>query len=211
MMAKGKNLYIDPRRCAGCRECVAACATTPSHLGIPLIHIESFDRGNVTQTSPILCMHCDNPTCAKVCPTDAIKKSSDGAILTAKTERCVACSNCVLACPFGVPTMQSEMQLMMKCDLCHDLTSQGGSPRCAVACSKGAIFFGSEDEAKARYPSSRPLSEFKFGGETVRTKVNMLVPIGAPDGALDVTAQLQPPPEARRVKLNMIRKPGSAS
>jgi Fe-S-cluster-containing dehydrogenase component len=38
-------------------------------------------------------------------------------VQSASKPRCIACSNCVLACPFGVPKMMSELELMMKCDI----------------------------------------------------------------------------------------------
>ena len=38
---------------------------------------------------------------------------ADGVVQTARKLRCIACNNCVLACPFGVPKMQTEMRLMM--------------------------------------------------------------------------------------------------
>ena len=31
-------------------------------------------------TVPVVCMHCDDPTCAQVCPADAIKKTEDGVV-----------------------------------------------------------------------------------------------------------------------------------
>src|SRR5205085_266102 len=77
------------------------------------------------QTVPVVCMHCDSPTCAEVCPADAIKRTEDGVVQTARKPRCIACNNCVIACPFGVPKMQTEFSLMMKCDMCYDRTSVG--------------------------------------------------------------------------------------
>ena len=61
-----------------------------------------------TQTVPVVCMHCDSPTCAEVCPADAIKRTEDGVVQTARKPRCIACNNCVLACPFGVPKMNTR-------------------------------------------------------------------------------------------------------
>ena len=51
----------------------------------------------------MVCMHCEDPTCAEVCPADAIKQNEDGIVQSALKPRCIGCSNCVLACPFGVP------------------------------------------------------------------------------------------------------------
>ena len=38
--------------------------------------------------------------CQQVCPADAIKKTEDGVVQSALKPRCIACSNCVPACPF---------------------------------------------------------------------------------------------------------------
>ena len=44
----------------------------------------------------------------------------------ARKPRCIACNNCVLACPFGVPEDErSSSNSMMKCDMCYDRTSVG--------------------------------------------------------------------------------------
>src|SRR5205807_526614 len=115
------------------------CSECDTHRGFPMIHLEFIDRARSTQTAPVVCMHCETPTCAEVCPADAIKRGADGVVRTALEARCVGCSNCVLACPFGVPKMNSDFDLMMKCDLCYDRTSTGRRPMCATVCPSGAL------------------------------------------------------------------------
>ena len=117
--------FIDPNRCIGCQACVHACSECDTHKGHSMIHLEYVDRAHSVQTVPVVCMHCDSPTCAEVCPADAIKRTGDGVVQTARKPRCIACNNCVLACPFGVPKMNVEFELMMKCDMCYDRTSAG--------------------------------------------------------------------------------------
>jgi Fe-S-cluster-containing dehydrogenase component len=137
-------------------------------------------------------MHCDSPTCAEVCPADAIKRTPDGAVQTARKPRCIACNNCVLACPFGVPKMNTSMNLMMKCDLCYDRTSIGKKPMCASVCPSQALFFGTRDEIERARPRSRPSNTFRFGHQTIRTQVNLMLPRGDSRSELDVTAALAP-------------------
>jgi Fe-S-cluster-containing dehydrogenase component len=79
-------------------------------------------------------MHCDDPTCAQVCPADAIKKNRGRVVQSALKPRCIACNNALVACPFGVPKMMQKQQLMMKCDMCYDRTSVGKRPMCATVC-----------------------------------------------------------------------------
>lgn len=170
------EFFIDPSRCIGCQACVQACSECDTHKGHPMIHLEYVDRGLSTQTVPVVCMHCDSPTCAEVCPADAIKKNGDGVVQTARKPRCVACNNCVLACPFGVPKMQIDHELMMKCDMCYDRTSVGKKPMCATVCPSGALFFGTRQDVERLRPRGAAINTFQFGGQTITTKVNLMVP-----------------------------------
>jgi Fe-S-cluster-containing dehydrogenase component len=181
----GFEFYVDPSRCIGCRSCVAACAECDSHKGHSMIHVDFVDRPNSIATTPMVCMHCDEPTCALVCPADAIKKGEDGVVRSALKPRCIACSNCVLACPFGVPTVHVGPELMMKCDMCYDRTAVGLRPMCATVCPSQALTFGPPD-AIARQRSGLPIRDFRFGNEHVKTKVFMMAPVGEPVIAVDV-------------------------
>jgi Fe-S-cluster-containing dehydrogenase component len=130
-------------------------------------------------------MHCEEPTCALVCPADAIKKGEDGVVRSALKPRCVACNNCVLACPFGVPIVKIEAELMMKCDMCYDRTSTGLRPMCATVCPSQALSYGPRDLVESQRAAT-PINEFRFGNEPVRTKVFMMAPAATPVIAVDV-------------------------
>jgi Fe-S-cluster-containing dehydrogenase component len=185
------NFYIDPARCIGCNACVQACSECDTHKGVSMIQLDFIDRSRSTQTVPVICMHCDQPTCAEVCPADAIKRSEDGIVQTARKARCIACNNCVLACPFGVPKMNDAASLMMKCDMCYDRTSQGGKPMCASVCPSQALYFGTREELEELRPNSRAVDSFRFGAQVVSTRVKMLVPKSFADNLLAVTAPLE--------------------
>lgn len=171
----GYEFYIDPSRCIGCMSCVNACAECNTHRGFPMITVDYLDRTNSIATVPTVCMHCDDPTCAQVCPADAIKKGEDGIVQSALKPRCVACSNCVLACPFGVPKMQSRLELMMKCDMCYDRTSAGKRPMCATVCPSQALAYVKPEEMTVGRRET-PTNVFYFGNQKVTTKVFMMVP-----------------------------------
>ncbi|MCC6228421.1 MAG: 4Fe-4S binding protein [Phycisphaerales bacterium] len=201
------NFYIDASRCIGCQACVQACTECDTHKGHSMIHLETVDRAHSTQTIPVICMHCDSPTCAEVCPADAIKRSEDGVVQSARKPRCIACNNCVLACPFGVPKMKVEFELMMKCDMCYDRSSVGLKPMCASVCPSQALFFGTQEEIEALRPQSATIDRFQFGNQTITTKVKMMGPrsvAGSRPEHLDVTAALDPHPPARSVSLGVL-------
>jgi Fe-S-cluster-containing dehydrogenase component len=149
-------------------------------------------------------MHCDVPTCAEVCPADAIKKGEDGVVFSARKPRCVGCNNCVLACPFGVPRMQVEYDLMMKCDLCYDRTSAGKKPFCATVCPSAALFFGTRAQLEEQRRRSVPVNRFQFGGQTVTTKVWMIVPRNGHAEYVDVTATLSEESNGKRTSLDLM-------
>lgn len=185
--------FIDPARCIGCQACVQACMECDTHKGQSLIQLDFIDRERSTQTVPVVCMHCDSPTCAEVCPADAIKRTDDGVVQTARKARCISCNNCVLACPFGVPKMNTPAAMMMKCDMCYDRTSEGLKPMCASVCPSQALAYGTRAEMAALRPNSMPVSSFRFGQQVITTKVQLMVPRDNPTEIVDVTAAMYEP------------------
>jgi Fe-S-cluster-containing dehydrogenase component len=158
-----------------------------------MIQLDFIDRANSPQTVPVVCMHCDAPTCAEVCPADAIKVTEDGVVQTARKPRCIACNNCVLACPFGIPKMHTEMNLMMKCDMCYDRTSVDLKPMCATVCPSQALFYGTQAEIEKLRPRSRPINSFQFGRQIISTKVYMMIPRETSLEQVNVTAAIHQP------------------
>jgi Fe-S-cluster-containing dehydrogenase component len=170
-----------------------------------MIHLEFVDRADSAQTVPVVCMHCEQPTCAEVCPADAIKRTGDGVVQSARKPRCIACGNCVVACPFGVPELYIDRAIMMKCDMCYDRTSIGKKPMCATVCPSQALFFGTREEALVLRPQSAPTNRFRFGEQTITTRVNMMVPRGPTAAELvDVTAAMDERARSRTVRLPVL-------
>ena len=168
-----QEFFIDQSRCIGCQACVQACMECDTHRGRSMIHLEVIDRAASTQTGPVVCMHCEDPVCASVCPAEAIKQTEDGIVHSSTKSRCIGCSNCVLACPFGVPRYIASIDQMMKCDMCFDRTSVGKKPMCATVCPSQALYFGPRAEIERIRPE-RPVNEFRFSQQIVRTKVNVM-------------------------------------
>jgi len=106
----------------------------------------------------VLCNHCENPPCCRVCPTKAtFKRESDGIVLM-DFHRCIGCRFCMAACPYGsrsfnfrdprpfieetnkaFPTRMKGV--VEKCNFCAERLAVGKQPACVEA-SDGAIVFG---------------------------------------------------------------------
>jgi len=174
-----------------------------------MIHLEYVHRPDSVQTVPVVCMHCHQPTCAEVCPADAIKRTADGVVQSARKPRCIAGGNCVVACPFGVPEVYEDRKLMMKCDMCYDRTSVGKKPMCATVCPSQARFYGTRAEIEQLRPRSAPVNAFQFGDQTITTRVHMMVPrkLASTAPYVDVTAAMDEQPRSRAVSLKVLADP----
>ena len=106
---------------------------------------------------PVMCNHCEEPPCVRVCPTKATFKRDDG-IVEMDYHRCVGCRFCMAACPYGARSLNfsdpvdhldevnadypARMRgVVEKCMMCADRIDEGLAPLCAEA-SNGTILFG---------------------------------------------------------------------
>ena len=146
------GFLVDATRCVGCRKCIEACRFGNSLDG------ETADRRVLREyvvlgrkrTITTSCMHCAEPSCAKVCPAGAITKGAGG-IVSVNKDRCIGCKYCYQACPYGVPKYNAVA--MDKCDCCTGSgVAVGDEPFCARACKFGGLTYGLLDDlaAKAR-------------------------------------------------------------
>jgi Fe-S-cluster-containing dehydrogenase component len=133
-------------------------------------------------------MHCEDPTCAEVCPADAIKQNEDGVVQSSLKPRCIGCSNCVYACPFGIPKYISSFDQMMKCDMCYDRTSEGLKPMCASVCPSEALWYGTAEQFEEERRGTL-VREWTFGRQSVKTKVAI---VADEHGPVDVAIGRRP-------------------
>ncbi len=107
----------------------------------------------------LLCNHCTNPPCVRVCPTGATFKMADGTVAM-DYHRCIGCRFCMTGCPYGArsfnfydprktlkapypnPRYPTRMLgVVEKCTFCTERLAVGKMPSCVEA-SEGAILFG---------------------------------------------------------------------
>jgi Fe-S-cluster-containing dehydrogenase component len=93
---------------------------------------------------------------------------------------------------------------MMKCDMCYDRTSEGLKPMCATVCPSQALFFGTREQIKIMRPRSVPTNEFRFGDQTITTKVNMMLPKTGKAEYIDVTRAMDGSGFGKTMSLNII-------
>jgi molybdopterin-containing oxidoreductase family iron-sulfur binding subunit len=113
----------------------------------------------------VLCNHCDNPPCVRVCPTKATFRRPDGIVMM-DMHRCIGCRYCMAGCPFGARSFNwrdprpfvkdvnqdyptRETGVVEKCTFCTERLDQGLMPACVVA-SQGALVFGDLGDAKSK-------------------------------------------------------------
>jgi len=132
----------------------------------------------------VLCNHCTNPACVKVCPTQATwKRKSDGIVMM-DMHRCIGCRYCMAACPYGARSFNwrdprdyiardangqylskfptRTKGVVEKCDFCEERLRNGLEPACVEAANgvpggAGALTFG--DLTKPDSEVSRVLRE----------------------------------------------------
>jgi len=154
----GKRVYLNLDLCCGCRSCAAACA-----YGHHLQSLLGHARPGAAAELPLHCLQCDQPACAAACPNEAMQKQEDGLVQRSHF-RCVGCSSCAMACPFGVIQPDLYKHIVPKCDLCIDRLEEGEVPRCVLSCTSGALSFAEVDEQavddKKNLATARVLSNF---------------------------------------------------
>ncbi|HWR58043.1 MAG TPA: 4Fe-4S dicluster domain-containing protein [Thermodesulfovibrionales bacterium] len=121
----------------------------------------------------LLCNHCENPPCVRVCPTKATFKRKDGIIMMDQ-HRCIGCRFCMAACPFGARSFNYKdprlalkeenreyptrtIGVVEKCTFCFERLATGLMPACVEAAQQAAkeagkepgMFFGDLDNANS--------------------------------------------------------------
>ena len=163
-------LLIDQELCVSCDFCEQACAAT--HNGTSRLNRKAGPTYAHIHV-PTSCRHCEDPSCMKDCPPDAIQRGGVGGEVFIG-DNCIGCGNCEQNCPYGVIQMsyqteasdnfwrwlifgfggkpgtakqaaanEDAIKRAVKCDMCID---QKGGPACVRACPTGAAARVSPEE-----------------------------------------------------------------
>ena len=172
------GMAIDFSKCQkGCDACTKACRLAhnvpqipdPNHevkwiWEEPYENVFPFPAGRIRRQDLagsqllVLCNHCADPPCTRVCPTQATWKRDDGIVMM-DYHRCIGCRYCMAACPYGsrsfnwvdprpyVETANPQYPtrtkgVVEKCDFCAERLADGLLPACVEACPEKALIFG---------------------------------------------------------------------
>lgn len=177
-------MVVDLKACAtkpGCRDCIDACHSIHNipNFDNPKDEVKWIWTNPYKEVFPeqtyqfssmevqkrpvlVLCNHCDNPPCVKVCPTNATFKRDDGLVMM-DYHRCIGCRYCMAACPYGArsfnwrdprPFIKEIKQdfptrtrgVVEKCSFCEERLAKGLKPACVEACTARGLVFGDLNE-----------------------------------------------------------------
>ncbi len=178
---KRLGLVIDLQKCrqeAGCTDCIAACNKAhnipqlhsrdhevkwiwnqPFETVFPMAQTDYMQQAYAGHPIPVLCNHCENPPCVRVCPTQATWKRQEDGIVMMDWHRCIGCRYCMAACPYGSRSFNWEdprpaiavlnpdfptrtKGVVEKCNFCEERLARGLQPACVEACPEKALVFG---------------------------------------------------------------------
>ena len=178
-------LAVDLSKCsADCTDCIAAChqAHNVPEIGNPKDEVKWIWREPFPAVFPdethawsgealrrmrplVLCNHCANPPCVRVCPTGATFQRPDGIVMM-DYHRCIGCKICLAACPYGarsinfrdprpfVPKLNPDYPtrtkgVIEKCNFCEERLARGLEPACVEACRRKALVFGDVEDPRS--------------------------------------------------------------
>lgn len=182
LAGKKWGMVVNMKKCwekgnGACQDCIVACHrdhnvpdigdkkeeikwiwTEPYENAFPGQGHDYTEESIKNRPFTVLCNHCANPPCVRVCPTKATYQREDGIIMM-DYHRCIGCRYCMAACPYGARSFNfqdprpfiekvnmafptREKGVVEKCNFCAERLAVGSPPACVQACKHGALVFG---------------------------------------------------------------------
>jgi len=141
-----KIIVIDAEACMACLTCQVECSLAHSKsksldeaMGEvePRLDVEAVEEIAV----PMVCRHCEDAPCIKICPTKALNRQDLNGPVLFKRELCIGCKFCLVVCPFGAIIPSYDGKSVVKCDMCIERLKEGQEPACVASCPMYAIKF----------------------------------------------------------------------
>lgn len=192
-----KQLFMYPDLCVGCHLCTYACSMVKFGELSKTRSAIRIVRQDGKFEYPNFCIQCEDKTCMKYCPTDALVWNKAVGTVELLEDRCIGCGICAIKCDYSAIAFVDRE--VVKCNLC------GGDPACVKYCPTEAIVYKdstpemeSEREAIARgfIEHVRPVLGVDSAGvkesfETAKAKGRSF------PSAAEVNKQPHPMPEVR--------------
>lgn len=175
-----RQLVIKPEQCIGCRSCELACALHRSGaIDLEQSAVTVYESERAVYTVPVMCMNCDDPTCAKVCPVEALKRNPETGAVEWNNARCIRCGSCIAACPLGNLHFDTLKQCLTKCNLCS------GQPSCVKVCPVAAVeYFGGAGRNTGAGSFAEPETNTGKGGASMNGWIGRILRVDLTSGAV---------------------------
>jgi Fe-S-cluster-containing dehydrogenase component len=143
--AESRLLYIDLDVCTSgdCGSCNLKCSYAS---------LEKNNNGIASvaelATMVLVCRKCEEAHCVAACPVEALeRRDEEGKVLVRHNLRCVGCTSCSHACPYGTIFPENLQYLVHNCDFCLDRRKDKNEPLCISSCPHGALKLLPADKA----------------------------------------------------------------
>lgn len=169
---------IDTTACVGCHACAIMCKSennVPDNIAWNRIMTKGGDNIDVPASTseglqmgyrPLMCQHCEEPACVRVCPVGATWRDPETGIVHQEYDKCIGCRMCIANCPYtGIRSFNWEApaysidhatgsaeapahqkHTVEKCVMCSHRVAAGEEPACVGACFAKARIWGDLDD-----------------------------------------------------------------
>lgn len=138
------RLFVDLEILSKAPKCEMRCSYFYHPLNDGIVALREY------ATYLIVCRKCEEGTCVRACPKDALEKPKDRPLVR-YSFRCVSCKSCSFACPFGTIYPEVLPYIISTCDYCLGRLKGDEPPLCVKTCICGALKYGEFKEEPEKH------------------------------------------------------------